>query len=90
MIVVCEYVIHFVESQFDPVHLIRVSSVNGAQQLLVVDFAISQHVYFKVVVYVAMVSEVPLRYGIVAIIANLLMTFTNVGIQTNSKKKREE
>lgn len=37
-----------------------------------------------------MVSEVPLRYGIVAIIANLLMTFTNVGIQTNSKKKREE
>ena len=34
----------------------------------------------------AMVSEVPLRYGIVAIILNLLMTFTNVGIQTNWKK----
>ena len=33
-----------------------------------------------------MVSEVPLRYGIVAIIVNLLMTFTNVGIQTNWKK----
>ena len=37
-----------------------------------------------------MVSEVPLRYGIVAIIVNLLMTFTNVGIQTNWKKKKRE
>ena len=34
----------------------------------------------------AMVSEVPLRYGRVAIIVNLPMTFTNVGIQTNWKK----
>lgn len=51
------------------------------KQLVVVDFAISQHVYFKVVVYVAMVSEVPLRYGIVAIIVNLLMTFTNVKLE---------
>ena len=28
-----------------------------------------------------MVSEVPLRYGIVTIIVNLLMTFTNVKLE---------
>lgn len=28
-----------------------------------------------------MISEVPLRYGIVAIIVNLLMTFTNVKLE---------
>lgn len=33
-----------------------------------------------------MVSEVPLRYGIVAIIVNLLMTFTNVKLEKKSVK----